>query len=162
MKICDFFGKLLEKDSEYATKIFAIGRGGKKPRKDIALWSEVKNYVSFFYDELFQKVDAVPESFSSSDVSAVLADFKATYNESVDQSEWFNNIKAIAEKNGFCPDMKQYKANPEQFKGSVADVSMFLRVAVTGRMNSPDLYEVMQILGKDETASRIQNMIATL
>ena len=106
------FASLLEGNREYAVRILSIGRGGKKPRKDIALWSEVKNYVSFFYDKLFQKVDTIPESFSSSDVSAVLADFKATYNESVDQSEWFNNIKAIAEKNGFCPDMKQYKANP--------------------------------------------------
>ncbi len=149
------FASLLEANREYAVRILSIGRGGKKPRKDIALWSEVKNYVSFFYDELFQKVDSIPESFSSTDVSAVLADFKATYNESVDQSEWFNNIKAIAEKNGFCPDMKQYKASPEQFKGSVADVSMFLRVAVTGRMNSPDLYEVMQILGKEKVLSRL-------
>lgn len=149
------FAKILENDREYAVRILSIGRGGKKPRKDIALWSEVKNYMSFFYDELFKPVDAIPESFDKSDVKAVLEAFKTSYDESVEQSEWFNNIKAIAEQCGFCPDMKQYKADPSAFKGSVADVSMFLRVAVTGRMNSPDLYEVMQILGKDRVLARV-------
>lgn len=150
------FASVLESDKDYAVRILSIGRGGKKPRKDIALWSEVKNYMSFFYDNLFEKIDSVPENFSSDNVSAVLNAFKSSYDETVDQSEWFNNIKKIAEDCGFCPDMKQYKANPEAFKGSVADVSMFLRVAVTGRMNSPDLYEVMQILGKDRVLARLK------
>ena len=150
------FASILESDKDYAVRILSIGRGGKKPRKDIALWSEVKNYMSFFYDNLFEKIDSVPENFSAEDVSAVLDAFKSSYDETVDQSEWFNNIKKIAEDCGFCPDMKQYKANPEAFKGSVADVSMFLRVAVTGRMNSPDLYEVMQILGKDRVLARLK------
>ncbi len=149
------FASILESDKDYAVRILSIGRGGKKPRKDIALWSEVKNYMSFFYDELFEKTDSIPDTFSPDDVSAVLNAFKASYDETVDQSEWFNNIKRIAEDCGFCPDMKQYKADPGAFKGSVADVSMFLRVAVTGRMNSPDLYEVMQILGKDRVLARL-------
>ncbi len=152
------FAKLLESDKAYATRILAIGRGGKKPRKDIALWSEVKGYMSFFYDSLFERTDVIPESFNESDIKAVFADFTASYDETADQSQWFNNIKAIAEKNGFCPDMKQYKADPEAYKGSVADVSMFLRIAVTGRMNSPDLYEVMQILGKENVLSRINGI----
>ncbi len=149
------FAAILESDKEYAVRILSIGRGGKKPRKDIALWSEVKNYVSFFYDSLFERQDSISEKFDKCDIISVLADFKDSYDENVDQSQWFNNIKAIAEKNGFCPDMKQYKANPEAYKGSVADVSMFLRLAVTGRMNSPDLYEVMQILGKERVISRV-------
>ncbi len=150
------FASVLESDKDYAVRILSIGRGGKKPRKDIALWSEVKNYMSFFYDGLFEKIDSIPDTFSPDDVSAVLNAFKASYDETVDQSEWFNNIKRIAEDCGFCPDMKQYKADPGAFKGSVADVSMFLRVAVTGRMNSPDLYEVMQILGKDRVLARLK------
>jgi glutamyl-tRNA synthetase len=104
---------------------------------------------------LFAPVDEIPESFDKSDVRSVLDAFESSYDETVEQSEWFNNIKAIAEKCGFCPDMKQYKADPSAFKGSVADVSMFLRVAVTGRMNSPDLYEVMRILGKERVLSRV-------
>jgi glutamyl-tRNA synthetase len=111
--------------------------------------------MSFFYDSIFERIDAIPDNFQSNDVSAVLSAFKESYDESVEQSEWFNNIKAIAEKCGFCPDMKQYKADPSAFKGSVADVSMFLRIAVTGRMNSPDLYEVMKILGKERVLARV-------
>jgi len=149
------FAAILENNREYAVRILAIGRGGKKPRKDIALWSEVKAYMSFFYDELFASEDAIPDSFAKEDVSAVLKAFAESYDESADQSQWFSNIKAIAEANGFCPDMKQYKASPDSFKGSVADVSMFLRVSVTGRMNSPDLYEVMQILGKERVLARV-------
>ncbi len=149
------FASVLESDREYAVRILSIGRGGKKPRKDIALWSEVKNYMSFFYDSLFQRVDAIPDKFDRYDVINVMGDFKDSYDPNVDQSQWFDNIKAIAENNGFCPDMKAYKANPEAYKGSVADVSMFLRIAVTGRMNSPDLYEVMQILGVERVFNRV-------
>ena len=149
------FARILEADREYAVSILSIGRGGKKPRKDLALWSEVKNYMSFFYDELFEATDVIPDNFNGDDVKAVYNDFAASYDETVEQNDWFANIKAIAEKNGFCPDMKQYKASPEAFKGSVADVSMFLRIAVTGRMNSPDLYEVMKILGKERVLERV-------
>ncbi len=154
------FACVLESDKDYAVRILSIGRGGKKPRKDIAIWSEVKNYMSFFYDNLFQKQDEIPDNFSKDDIKAVLADYKGIYNKDDDQNQWFGNIKAVAEKNGFCPDMKQYKASPEAFKGSVADVSMFIRVAVTGRMNSPDLYEVMQILGEEKVISRISALLA--
>ncbi|MBQ3231181.1 MAG: glutamate--tRNA ligase, partial [Clostridia bacterium] len=150
------FASVLEADKEYAVRILSIGRGGKKPRKDIALWSEVKNYMSFFYNGLFAPVDAVPETFEKSDVSAILNAFAAAYDENDAQDVWFSKIKEIASANGFCPDMKLYKADPSAFKGSVADVSMFLRVAVTGRMNSPDLYEVMQILGRETVLARIK------
>ncbi|MBQ8896268.1 MAG: glutamate--tRNA ligase [Clostridia bacterium] len=153
------FANILESDKEYAVRILAIGRGGKKPRKDIALWSEVKNYMSFFYDSLFARTDSIPESFESDDIKAVLKDFADTYDENVEQNDWFANIKAIAERNGFCPDMKQYKASPESYKGSVADVSMFLRIAVTGRMNSPDLYEVMRILGRERVLARVNSLL---
>ncbi len=153
------FAKILELDKDYAVRILSIGRGGKKPRKDIALWSEVKNYVSFFYDNLFENIDAIPENFNKADVSAVLSAFASSYDETVEQNDWFANIKEIANNNGFCPDMKLYKQDPTAFKGSVADVSMFLRVAVTGRMNSPDLYEVMQILGKDRVLARVTKEI---
>jgi glutamyl-tRNA synthetase len=111
--------------------------------------------MSFFYDELFEATDVIPDNFNGDDVKAVYNDFAASYDETVEQNDWFANIKAIAEKNGFCPDMKQYKANPEAFKGSVADVSMFLRIAVTGRMNSHDLYEVMKILGREKVLARV-------
>ena len=156
------FGKLLARDAAYATAIFAIGRGGKKPRKDFATWAETKAYMGFFYDELFTVEDAYAEQFDKADIKTALEKFLLSYSPADDMNAWFEKIKTVAEEIGFASDMKLYKANPESFKGSVADVSMFLRVAVTGKLNSPDMYAVMQVLGEDRVRARIQSMIDTL
>ncbi|MBQ9760159.1 MAG: glutamate--tRNA ligase [Clostridia bacterium] len=156
------FGKLLSHDADYATAIFAIGRGGKKPRKDFATWAEVKGYMGFFYDEIFTVEDAYAEQFDKADIKSALEKFLASYSPADDMNAWFDKIKAVAEEIGYASDMKQYKATPDAFRGSVADVSMFLRVAVTGKLNSPDMYAVMQVLGEDRVRARVQNMIETL
>lgn len=156
------FAALLSADSSYAQSILAIGRGGKKPRKDLTLLSDVKRYMAFFYDELFRIEDQPEERFDRSDVSRCLRDFVSSYDEAADNQAWFENVKRIAGQNGFCPDVKAYKADPEGYRGHVGDVSSFIRIAVTGRMNSPDLYTVMQILGKDRVIARINNYISTL
>ena len=156
------FGALLSADPDYAISIFAIGRGGKKPRKDFATWADVKGYMGFFYDELFAVEDAYAEQFDKTDIKSALEKFLASYSAADDMTVWFDKIKAVADEIGFASDMKLYKANPENFKGSVADVSMFLRVAVTGKLNSPDMYAVMQVLGEDRVRARIQAMIDTL
>ncbi len=156
------FGALLEKDSEYATKIFAIGRGGKKPRKDLATLKDARGYMGFFYDELFRIEDEYPNSFDKSDIKKTLEAFLESYDDGDDMNAWFEKIKAIADSLGYASDMKAYKAEPEKFRGSVADISMFIRVAVTGKMNAPDLYTVMQILGKNTVKNRISNMINSL
>ena len=88
--------------------------------------------------------------------------FLVTYDSTDDMNAWFEKVKAVAREIGYADDMKAYKANPEAFRGNIADVSMFLRVAVTGKMNAPDLYTVMQILGKEATVNRIENMIHQL
>ena len=157
----DFFA-LLDRDPAYAKSILAIGRGGKKPRKDYGLWSEVKAFVSFFYDELFTREDAIPESFDRADVKAALVAFADTLDYADDPNAWFEKIKKIAADLGYAADMRQYKADPSAFRGSVADVSMFIRVAVTGRMNSPDLYTVIHILGADRTVSRVRGLAESL
>ena len=149
------FAALLERDADYAKAIFAIGRGGKKPRKDFGAWGEVKAYMGFFYDELFNITDNFPEGTDIEDVKKILADFAEQFDVADDQNAWFDKIKATAEKYGYASDMKAYKASPESFKGSVADVSSFLRLAVTGRLNSPDMYEVMRILGADRVKARL-------
>jgi len=149
------FAALLERDADYAKSIFAIGRGGKKPRKDFGAWGEVKAYMGFFYDELFNITDNFPEGTDIDDVKKVLTDFAEQFDASDDQNAWFDKIKATAEKYGYASDMKAYKASPESFKGSVADVSSFLRLAVTGRLNSPDMYEVMRILGAERVKARL-------
>jgi glutamyl-tRNA synthetase len=154
--------KALESDADYAKSIFAIGRGGKKPRKDLTTWADVKPYVDLFYDELFEIKDTYPEQFDKADIKKALESFVAGYDANDDMNAWFDKIKAIADSLGFASDMKAYKADPAAFKGNVADVSMFIRVALTGKFNAPDMYTVMQILGYDRVCERIKNMIASL
>ncbi len=156
------FGASLASDPAFAEKIFAIGRGGKKPRKDLATWADAKPYMGFFYDEFYKVEDAIPETFAKEDVKATLAKFTETYDPSDDMNVWFDKVKAIADSLGYASDMKAYKADPAAFKGSVADISMFIRVAVTGKMNAPDLYTVMQILGADKVISRIGSFAESL
>ena len=154
------FGEQLAKDPAFTTAIFAIGRGGKKPRKDLATWADAKPYMGFFFDPA--QIDAYPEQFSVEDIKAALVGFLRSYDPADEMNAWFDKVKAVAREIGYADDMKAYKADPSAFRGSIADVSMFLRVAVTGKMNAPDLYTVMQILGKDETVRRVQSMIDRL
>ena len=156
------FGAELAADPEFAQNIFAIGRGGKKPRKDLATWVDAKGYMGFFYDKFFEIIDAYPETFDKADIIATLESFAAGYDYADDMNTWFDKVKAIADSLGFASDMKAYKADPTAFKGSVADISMFIRVAVTGKQNAPDLYTVMQIIGKEKTLARINAMIESL
>ena len=156
------FGALLAADPDYAKAIFAIGRGGKKPRKDFATWADVRGYMDFFYDSLFTVKDAYAPDYSMADIRAALEGFLAGYDPADDMTVWFDKIKAVAESIGYASDMKAYKANPEAFRGNVADVSMFLRVAVTGRLNSPDMYAVMQVMGAERVTARIRAMLDTL
>ncbi len=145
----------LTSDPDYAKAIFAIGRGGKKPRKDFTVWRDVRPYLDFFYDDLFTVIDALPEGTDISDVNAAIETFKASYAPTDDMQAWFEKVKAIATSLGYAADMKAYKADPTAYKGSVADISAFLRVAVTGKQNAPDLYTVMQLLGKDRVFARL-------
>jgi glutamyl-tRNA synthetase len=156
------FAALLEADPEYARSIFAIGRGGKKPRKDFATLADVKPFMGFFYDEYFTIQDEYPEKFDKSDIKTVLAEFLKTFDPADDMNTWFGKIQEIGSALGYTPDMKAYKADPDAFKGNVGDVSMFIRIAITGKMNSPDMYAVMQILGKEKVAERINKIITTL
>ena len=155
------FGAKLTADPEYATKILAIGRGGKKPRKDLATWQEAKPYMGFFYDEYLEK-PVFDSRFDNETVIRALNLFLDRFDIADDSTVWFDKVKAITEEMGFTTDMKAYKADPSAFPGTVADVSTFIRLAVTGKTNSPDLYTVMQILGYDRTAQRIRSAIALL
>ena len=151
------FAERLERDRDYAIKIISIGRGGKKPRKDYGTWREACEYMSLFYDETFSVISSLPEGFDKSDVKAALDDFVADYEPDDDRDTWFNKIKQTADKLGYASDMKKYKADPSAYKGSVADISMFIRIAVTGKTSSPDLYDVIHILGNDRMRARIEN-----
>jgi len=152
----------LTADPDYTKAILSIGRGGKKPRKDIAVWSELRSYLDFFYDALYSPVYEWPEGMDKADARAILAEYAELYTQSDEQQDWFGKIKAMSERLGFCPDMKQYREAPEQWKGSVGDVSMVLRVAVCGRQQSPDTYEMMRILGADRVKARLGAAFAAL
>ena len=155
------FGEKLAADPEYATSILAIGRGGKKPRKDLAVWKEAKPYMGFFYDE-YLEAPVFDAKFDKAVVADVLNRFLEKFDIQDDSNTWFNKVKEITTDIGFTTDMKAYKADPAAFPGTVADVSTFIRQAVTGKTNSPDLYTVMQILGYDRTVARIRSVIDTL
>ena len=155
------FGAKLSADPAYATRILAIGRGGKKPRKDLATWKDAKDYMGFFYDE-YLEAPVFDEKFDKAVIADVLNRFLEKFDISDDSNTWFDKVKAITNEIGFTTDMKAYKADPAAFPGTVADVSTFIRLAVTGKTNSPDLYTVMQILGKDRTVARIQSVLASL
>ena len=155
------FAALLEEDPQYAQNILAIGRGGKKPRKDLATWKEAKPYMGFFYDAYFTQ-PVFPEQFSKATIHAALDKFLATYSQSDDSNTWFEKVKAVTLELGFTTDMKAFKADPTAFAGTVADVSTFIRLAVTGKTASPDLYTVMQLLGYDRTVARIRAAMAQL
>ena len=155
------FGAKLAADPEFATKILAIGRGGKKPRKDLAVWKDAKEYMGFFYDEYLQQ-PVFDEKFSKETIKTALEKFVAVYDYNDDSAAWFDKVKAITEEMGFTTDMKAYKADPTAFPGTVADISTFIRQAVTGKTNAPDLHSVMQILGAERSLQRIRNTIENL
>ena len=155
------FGEKLTADPDYAKKILAIGRGGKKPRKDLAVWKDAKPYMGFFYDEYLQKPE-FDSRFDKAVIVDVLNRFLESYDPADDSNTWFDKVKGITTAIGFTTDMKAYKADPSAFPGTVTDVSTMIRLAVTGQINSPDLYTVMQILGQERTAQRIRDAIASL
>lgn len=146
---------LLDADKQLALNILSIDRDVPKPRKDIAAWSMVKSYISYFYDDMFVKDDSMPEKLAPADINAVLEKYISIYNENDSKEEWFDKIKSICEPLGFTPNVKEYKKNPELYKGHVGDVSSVIRVAVTGRMNTPDLYYVLKALGRDRVIKRL-------
>lgn len=149
------FAEKLESDPVLATSILAIGRGGKKPRKDITIWSEVKDYMGFFYDDYYKITDEFPANISAEERAKILADYAESYSDEDDNNAWFEKVKAISEKYGYTADMKAYKADPSAFKGSVTDVSTLIRIALTGRSNSPDLTAICKLMGKEKVCARV-------
>lgn len=156
----DFYNVII-RNPDYTKSILQIGRGGNKPRKDLETWKDAKGYMGFFFPEYFEYTDKI-EGFAKEDIIACLDDFAESYDIDDEQDVWFSKVKEIGEKHGFCPNIKEYKANPENWKGNVGDVSSFIRIAITGKTNSPDLCAVMKILGKEESINRINKYKETL
>lgn len=156
-KECDGdYYNLLMRDEDFTLGMIAIGRGGEKPRKDISHWRQSKEFYSFFFDELFRREDEFPSNVSDEDRKLILERYLETYNHNDDQSTWFGKIRAFGEELGYAPQPKLYRKNPESYKGHVGDVSGVIRVAVTGRQNSPDIWCIQQVLGEERTIARIK------
>lgn len=156
------FHALLTRGPAYTKAILAIGRGGKKPRKDIALWTDVKPYLDFMFDELFQPDYTLPANVPARDAKAILAAFESQFDGNDTPDDFFAKMKALAEAHGYAPETKLYKKNPEQYKGHVGDISMVIRVAVAGRQNAPDLQSVMHILGAERVKFRLRRAAEAL
>lgn len=167
----DFYEKII-KDEDFFTAILNIEREKEKPRKDYAKYSDIYPIISFFYDDVYDAIDKNSLDFTVSlnknetrDVSKeiikeVLNEYMASYNVEVSEEEWFNNLKTLAEKYKFTSDRKAYKANPLEFNGQTGDVAGFLRVCICGRKNTPNIYYVQRILGKDKVFARINSVLS--
>ena len=155
------FAKNLTTDPDFTKAILAIGRGGKKPRKDIAVWKDAKDYMGFFFNDYLEK-PVFDEKFDKAVILDALNRFLEKFNIEDDSNTWFEKVKEITTDMGFTTDMKAYRADPSAFPGTVADISTFIRQATTGKANSPDLFSVMQILGYENTVSRIRSVMADL
>ncbi|MDR0851013.1 MAG: glutamate--tRNA ligase [Clostridiales Family XIII bacterium] len=146
---------ILAADKQRLTKILDIGRMGDKPRKDLAYAAQIFDFISYFYDPFFAIKDPYPEN-TAGDVPALLSGYLQTYDHCDDRDVWFHKIRTLAEANGYAAKPKDFKQEPEKYKGHVGDVSAAIRIAIVGRASSPDLYEIQQIIGEAKVRERLE------
>ena len=151
----DAFAQRLDADREKALGMLALDRGGKKPRKDLAAFSEVQPYFSYMYDDLYKADYTLPEHIDPRDAAAILEQYLTVWSPEDDKDEWFAKVKSICAPLGFAAEMRDWKADPESYKGNVSDVSTVIRVAVTGRTNTPDLCTILRLLGRETVYTRL-------
>ena len=158
--------ELIDRDHEYFKEIMNIEREKENPRKDYEKFGNMVEIIGFFYSDIYDKILSEGLSFNekldAETIKEILAALKADLSLEQDEQSWFNNMKEIGSAHGFTGDRKTYKANPELFKGTIGDVAEILRICLTGRKNSPNLYYVMRILGKAECDRRIDSVISNL
>lgn len=157
--------KIIEKDKEYYKGILNIEREKVKPRKDIAHYSDIEDLIWYMYDDIYNEKPSEYEWQKITDkkeITEILNKYIENYYTDESQEEWFNNVKKLAEELGYASNMKEYKKNPENFKGNVADIATVLRVALTSKSNTPDLYEIMKLFGKDRVENRYKELIKKL
>ena len=145
-------------DRQYLERILDLGRNEAKPRKDHIYAQQMIENISYFFDDMFKIEDELPAE-ASLDASEIIRKYLATYDHSDDQSQWFEKIRQIAGEMGYALKPKDFKKNPDQFKGHVGHVSTVIRVALLGRQQSPDVWEIQQILGEKRTRERITRFL---
>lgn len=145
-------------DMDLLVKILDLGRDEKKPRKDLVYARQIMEFISYFYDQSFKIVDEVPAE-AEADKVKILGEYLSSYNHADTQEEWFNKIREIATNLGYAAKPKDYKKNPDDYKGHVGHVSTVIRLALVGRAQSPDIWAIQQIMGEDMVKARINRMI---
>ena len=155
----DFY-EIITANPDYTKSILNIEREQEKPRKDYACWMDVKESIWYMFDKLYK-----PESFEwknvvdKEEIKNILNTYmEKYYDESDDKDTWFNKVKELTKELGYADNMKEYKANPENYKGNVSDISTVIRVAVTSKSQTPDLYFILKLLGKERIIERINNL----
>ena len=156
------FAEVLLENKNYAISVFNIEREQKKPRKDFESFSSIKKQVWYMFDKYFTQ----PLNYQfgkiqdREEIKTILSTYiNEYYDEQDDKETWFNKIKELTIKLGYCADMKEYKQNPDKYKGNVADISTVIRVAMTTSTMTPDLYEILRLLGKKRIEDRINKLI---
>ena len=158
--------ELIDRDPEMFADILYIEKDKENPRKDYEKFGDLVERIGFFYKERFDEIIKQPlpfnEKFDKATISEVLSALKDGLSINQDEQSWFANMKEIGGQRGFAANNKEFKANPEAFKGTIGDVAELLRITLTGRKNSPNLYYVMKILGKEECNRRIDSVLKSL
>ena len=153
------FAELIKKYPERTVAALNVGKGGNKPRKDLETWKQACVFMSFYYDETFTVADEMPEECDEETRKLFFAKYLESYDHADDSSAWFDKVKTITDELGFAVKPKDYKKNPDQFKGSIVHITNMLRIALTGRANAPDIHEVSHVLGEDIVRNRIKNWL---
>ncbi len=154
------FAQLFTKDPAFSQRIIGVGRDGARPRKDLTSWKQARQFLSFYFDETFAIEDEFPALVSVEDRREILKRYLSTYDHNDDNSAWFQKVRDIAGDLNYAIKPKDYKKNPDQYKGSITDVSNVIRVAIVGRTNSPDLWEICHIIGEDSMKKRVEAAMA--
>jgi glutamyl-tRNA synthetase len=149
-------------DKEYLLKILDLGRSGNKPRKDFVCASQMFDFIGYFFDDYYKLEDEIPEQVSKEDAAKILDAYLATYDHSDEQPVWFDKIRTLGTELGYAAKPKDFKKNPDDYKGHVGHVSGVIRLAIVGRASSPDVWEIQQILGEERTKARIAKMRESL
>jgi len=156
----DFY-EVISAAEDKTVKILNMGRNAKKPRKDIVTWSQCKEFIKYFYNEYFEVLDEYPD-VPKDKIWKILEDYISTYNHADEKNDWFEKVKVITESAGYTTNTKEYKEDPEKFGGSIIEVTTIIRIALTGKANAPDIWEIQQILGEADTIKRMQDAFSTL
>jgi glutamyl-tRNA synthetase len=150
---------LLTAHKEEVVKLLSVGREDRNPRKDLIYCKQILEFISYYFDEFFKVEDPYPENMDESEAKMLLRAYLDTYNHGDDQSEWFAKIREIAVANGYAAKPKDFKKNPDQYKGHVGDVSTVVRLAIVGKAISPDVWSIQQIMGENRVMKRLEKAI---